>query len=124
MIALAFPALNRHPLTITLALLLSGALAAIAGSPPTGNRPEQALAEYRAELEACRRPHGGSREMPDVKFFLFGLGHRAKFIYRDGVLLEAMTQREVRRWTVRKVCCVSRLLFPDRRGPLHDSHIL
>jgi len=64
--------------------------------------PEKSLADYQAELNACRNEHGGSYDLPDVKFFLFGMGKRAKMIYRDGILTEAKTGREIRRWKVRK----------------------
>jgi hypothetical protein len=36
-----------------------------------------------------RQEFGGVRELPDVRFFLFGMGQRTKFIYRSGRLFEA-----------------------------------
>lgn len=63
---------------------------------------EKELAAYRAELEQCRQEHGGSYDVPDVKFFLFGMGARAKFFYRGGALFEQKTGKEVHRWAVRK----------------------
>lgn len=60
----------------------------------------RALARYRAELTAFRREYGGVRELPDVRFFLFGMGHRAKFVYRDGRLSEALTGKIVREWKI------------------------
>ncbi len=35
-----------------------------------------------------------------MRFFLFGMGQRAKFIYRDGKLLDASTGAVVREWTL------------------------
>ena len=64
--------------------------------------PEQALADYRAELQQCRDAHGGSYDVPDVKFFLFGMGARAKSFYRDGALFDARDGRELRRWKVKR----------------------
>jgi hypothetical protein len=61
--------------------------------------PEKALADYRAELAACRAAHGGVYDIPDVKFFLFGMGpSRVKLLYRDGILFEAKSGRELQRW--------------------------
>jgi hypothetical protein len=59
------------------------------------------LQAYRAELDACRHAHGGARDMPAVPFFLFGMGARTKLLYRDGVLFDARTGRELRRWKVK-----------------------
>lgn len=64
--------------------------------------PEQNLAAYRAELAACRAAHGGSYDVPDVKFFLFGMGARTKLLYRDGILFDAKSGRELQRWKVQK----------------------
>ena len=64
--------------------------------------PENALAGYRAELAACRAAHGGSYHLPEVKFFLFGMGARTKLLYRDGILFDARSGRELQRWKVRK----------------------
>jgi hypothetical protein len=72
---------------------------------------EKRLAAYRTELAACRAAHGGSRELPDVAFFLFGMGARPKFLYRGGKLFDARTGRELRRWSVRR----ERIVPPDYR---------
>ena len=64
--------------------------------------PEEKLSSYRAELAACRAAHGGSYDVPDVKFFLFGMGARTKLLYRDGILFDARSGRELYRWKVRK----------------------
>ena len=64
--------------------------------------PEEALAAYRTELAACRAAHGGSYDVPDVKFFLFGMGSRTKFLYRGGILFDAKSGKELQRWKVRK----------------------
>ena len=82
-------------LTITLSVCLLHPL--IAAEPP-----EENLTAYRAELAACRAAHGGSYDVPDVKFFLFGMGARTKLLYRDGILFDAKSGRELHRWKVRK----------------------
>ena len=81
-------------LCIFLSLLLAAFL--------RGAEPEKALADYRAELAACRAAHGGSYNVPEVKFFLFGMGARTKLLYRDGILFDARSGRELQRWKVRK----------------------
>jgi hypothetical protein len=41
-------------------------------------------------------------QLPKVNFFLFGMGNRDKFLYRDGTLFNALTGEAVRRWEVVK----------------------
>ncbi len=68
---------------------------------PAAGAPEShaaRLAAYRAELDAFRKTFGGARDLPEVRFYLFGMGQRAKFIYRDGKLLNAATGAVVREW--------------------------
>jgi hypothetical protein len=37
-------------------------------------------------------------ELPDVSFFLFGMGDRRKLVYMDGVLYDALTREIIRKW--------------------------
>jgi hypothetical protein len=37
-------------------------------------------------------------ELPDVSFFLFGMGDRRKLVYKDSVLYDALTRETVREW--------------------------
>jgi hypothetical protein len=79
------------------ALLLAAATAAaqpVGAEAPASER----LADYRDELKAFRSEFGGARELPDVRFFLFGMGLRKKFIYRDGKLRDASSGAVVREW--------------------------
>ena len=39
-------------------------------------------------------------QLPKVNFFLFGMGNRDKFLYRDGKLFNALTGEAVRQWEV------------------------
>jgi hypothetical protein len=58
------------------------------------------LAAYRQQLDAVRKTHGGVRKLPNIAFFLFGMGDRQKLLYHRGVLRDARTGREVRRWEI------------------------
>ena len=58
------------------------------------------LAAYRAELDRFRKEFGGVRDLPDTRFFLFGMGPRAKLLYRAGRLVRATDGRELRSWNV------------------------
>jgi hypothetical protein len=88
--------------TKTVILLLLGIFIACAPTARALQAPTQALTDYRAELSDCRRAHGGAFELPDVSFFLFGIGPRQKLVYRGGVLSDAKTGRELKRWKVRR----------------------
>ena len=61
----------------------------------------QRLLEYRVELDALRRQFGGSRRLPDVRFFLFGMGSRPKLVYKSGSLLDSSTGKMLRQWLVK-----------------------
>jgi DUF1680 family protein len=61
---------------------------------------KHALANYHAHLAAFRAEYGGMDDLPNVRFFLFGMGQRAKFIYRDGRLLNALSGKVVRQWRI------------------------
>ncbi len=37
-------------------------------------------------------------ELPNISFFLFGMGDRRKLIYMDGVLYDALTCEIMRKW--------------------------
>jgi hypothetical protein len=81
-------------------LLTFVSLFAVANDPgPIG--PASRLATYHAELIKFRQEFGGSHELPDVRFFLFGMGLRNKMIYRDGRLVDAHTGKLIREWAVK-----------------------
>lgn len=58
------------------------------------------LAAYRVELHRLRAEFGGARDLPDERFFLFGMGLREKFFYRNGALMCAPSAAPVCRWDV------------------------
>ena len=76
-----------------------GSAVAVPGT--AAEEPAARLAAYRAELDAFRKEYGGTRDLPDVRFFLFGMGQRAKFIYRDGRLRDARSGKVVREWKLK-----------------------
>jgi hypothetical protein len=59
---------------------------------------DRTLTAYRNALKAVRQSYGGSRHIPSVRFFLFGMGGRQKLVYRDGALYEARTGAVMHRW--------------------------
>jgi len=38
--------------------------------------------------------------LPDCKFYLFGMGNRRKLLYKQGMLLDALTGESIRKWDV------------------------
>lgn len=64
------------------------------------------LAKYRTELQAFRAEFGGARELPDTPFFLFGMGQRAKFVYKAGSLVSATTGKLLQQWPVKNATIV------------------
>ncbi len=63
---------------------------------------ERVLQTYRQELDGLRKEHPNRREMPDIQFFLFGMGDRRKMIYKDGILKDALTGGSIRTWKVKR----------------------
>jgi len=71
---------------------------ALCGDPDLATKR---LAEYRTELDAARQEFGGSRPLPSVQFFLFGMGARPKLVYKSGTILESSTGKVLRQWPVK-----------------------
>lgn len=70
--------------------------------PPTiFTDPASALQTYRDNLVRLRQDHKNRRELPDLKFFLFGMGDRLKLIYRKGRLINALTGNIEEQWNVK-----------------------
>ena len=68
--------------------------------------PAGALTTYRASLAAWRQQHPNRRILPDLSFFLFGMGDRLKLIYRDGRLINALTGNIEEQWSVKQAVIV------------------
>ena len=62
---------------------------------------QKILASYRSELQQLRRDRPAF-SLLNAKFFLFGLGSRPKFIYRNGKLIAWPSDEVVRRWEVQQ----------------------
>ncbi|GAB3990785.1 hypothetical protein GCM10028807_18640 [Spirosoma daeguense] len=63
--------------------------------------PDEALQTYRASLAQIRQEHTNQHELPNLKFFTFGMGNRLKLIYRNGRLLNALTGNIEEQWRVK-----------------------
>jgi hypothetical protein len=59
------------------------------------------LAEYRAELAAFCQEFGGSFDLPDTPFFLFGMGPRTKLLYKAGALIDSVSGKVLWQWATR-----------------------
>ena len=71
------------------------------GAVAQGQSIETKLQSYRAELDAFREEYGGARELPNVRFYLFGMGLRPKYLYRDGKLVDLRTGVILKRWRMK-----------------------
>ena len=58
------------------------------------------LSKYRQQLNELRKEFRAV-DMPDVKFFLFGMGNRTKMLYKNGRLINSITGKVVAEWTVK-----------------------
>jgi len=58
------------------------------------------LQKYRKQLDELRKEYRAV-EMPDVKFFLFGMGNRTKLIYKGGKLINALSGKVIYEWPVK-----------------------
>ncbi|MFD2932966.1 hypothetical protein [Spirosoma flavum] len=64
--------------------------------------PMGALQVYRDNLTLLRQEYPTHRDLPNLKFFLFGMGDRLKLIYRNGRLLNALTGNIEEQWNVQQ----------------------
>lgn len=73
-------------------------------TPPPARRrllsPQEALKDYRDNLKKLRKEFGGVRTLPEVNFFLFGMGPRRKLLYQKGMLQDALTGETIRQWEI------------------------
>jgi hypothetical protein len=67
---------------------------------------EKSLKLYRDNLALLRQDHPNGRNLPDVKFFFFGMGDRPKMCYKDGSLINLETKKAARRWKVKEAIIV------------------
>jgi hypothetical protein len=100
---------NRCVVLVALLALLSccPSLAQSVPSPAgNGDRGAAQLAAYRAELAALRHEFAGKADLPDVPFFLFGMGQRTKLVYKAGALIEVASGQTLRSWPVREATII------------------
>lgn len=67
---------------------------------PTLDDAKQQLAVYRKNLDLLRQTFTGKRDLPDIRFFLFGMGRRPKLIYHAGAIKDALTGKLLHQWKV------------------------
>lgn len=86
------------------AVFANGHLAVAQRPTPPAILPDPAVAlqTYRDNLTKLRQERPNHRELPDFKFFLFGMGDRLKLIYREGRLLNALTGNIEEQWNVKR----------------------
>jgi len=65
--------------------------------------------KYEEQLSQFRQEYGGAYTLPDCDFFLFGMGNRQKFLYRNGKLFDALSGKKIRSWEVKK-----EFIFPSQ----------
>jgi len=58
------------------------------------------LQKYRMQLNQFRKEFRAV-DMPDIKFFLFGMGNRTKLLYKNGKLLNSLTGEVINEWPVK-----------------------
>jgi hypothetical protein len=95
-----FPSGKMSKFYILQFILLSMSILSSAGTDGQNETLKKSLLIYRNSLDSFRLEFGGSREMPDVRFFLFGMGGRTKLVYKDGTLKNAVTGEVLYRWNV------------------------
>ncbi len=64
--------------------------------------PAEVLQTYRQQLTQLRQQYATTDSLPDLKFFLFGMGNRMKLIYRNGRLINARTGNIEWQWDVER----------------------
>ncbi len=69
-------------------------------------KADKLLQAYREELALFRKEHPKKRNLPDVKFFFFGMGNRPKMVYKNGKIINLSTGKSIRRWKVKTATIV------------------
>lgn len=73
----------------------------------TNHVENNSLQKYRQQLHDLRNEFRAF-DMPDVRFFLFGMGNRTKIIYKEGKLINALTGKIIKEWKFK-----SELIIPN-----------
>jgi hypothetical protein len=64
------------------------------------NKNSNKLEDYRTELKRFRAEFGSNVTMPNIKFFMFGMGNRLKMIYKRGLLINSLTGDTLKKYDV------------------------
>ena len=64
-------------------------------------KPTNGLNKYREQLKLFRNEFN-VQEMPDIKFFLFGMANRTKLIYQKGSLINSLTGSVIEVWNIKE----------------------
>ena len=67
--------------------------------------PIHTLKKYHNQLQTFHNEFRAV-EMPDVNFFLFGMGNRTKILYKDGVLINSLCGEIIQQWPVSKATII------------------
>ena len=59
---------------------------------------DKSLNSYHSQLEQFREEFGGTYHLPNVSFFLFGMGNREKYLYKGGKLINSNSGEIVYDW--------------------------
>jgi hypothetical protein len=94
-------------------LLICNSLSFVQGVKEIFNNPEYITArdaemrklvedayEYRTELRNFRNIFVHEKSLPGSNFFLFGMGNRQKYLYRNGTLVDITSSKIVKQWEV------------------------
>lgn len=90
-----------------------------AGASPKLADARALLLQSRQELDQFRAEFGGARPLPDVPFFQFGMGGRAKYLFKEGELLEVPSGKTWRRWEAAEIVLLPSewsVLITTRKG--------
>jgi len=65
-----------------------------------GETETSSLIKYRQQLDEFRKEFRAV-DMPNVRFFLFGMGNRTKLLYKSGKLINSITGKVMAEWQVK-----------------------
>jgi hypothetical protein len=92
---------TRFPQCLLAFLVAAALVPASAYDHATYERDLERLASYRGELKFLRDQGRPVVSLSGLPSFLFGMGDRQKYIYRNGELIEWPSLRVVKKWTVK-----------------------
>jgi|GEM_PF-2048623 len=110
--------MTKHCFLFGLLLLFVGGRPDEQPKPPALlPNPDETLQLYRQNLVQLRQQYPTPDSLPDLTFFLFGMGNRMKLIYRNGRLLNARTGHIEWQWEVER-----EIIVPSEYAVQLDLH--